>query len=85
MRNDNRGPHGYIWTMSFTEVLQELPGLTVEQRQLLIRRVLELDEPPLSDADMNLVERRLASLRETPDSAVSAEDLKARLRSRYKK
>jgi hypothetical protein len=71
--------------MSFTEVLQELPGLTVEQRQLLIRRVLELDEPPLSDSDMNLVELRLASLRETPDFAVSAEDLKARLRSRYKK
>jgi hypothetical protein len=30
--------------MSFNEVLDELPGLTPEQRQILIRRALELEE-----------------------------------------
>jgi uncharacterized protein Smg (DUF494 family) len=37
--------------MNFTEVLQELPALTFEQRQLVIGRAMELDDPPLSEAD----------------------------------
>lgn len=70
--------------MSFTEVLNELPALTVEQRQLLIRRALELDDPALSDADEAIVESRLAALREKPASAVSLDEMKSRLRSRCK-
>jgi len=34
--------------MSFQELLAELPSFTVEQRQLLLRRAVELDEPALS-------------------------------------
>jgi hypothetical protein len=68
--------------MSFTEVLQELPALTFEQRQLLIRRAMELDDPPLSEADELLVESRLSGLRDAPASAVSLDEMKARLRSR---
>jgi len=71
--------------MSFTEVLQELPGLTFEQRQLLIRRALELDDSPLSDADVAQVESRLAALKETPGSAVPLDEMKSRLRARYRK
>ena len=66
--------------MSFNEVLEELPTLTVEQRQMLIRRALELDDPPLSEADEALVESRLAALRDSPASAVSLDDMKTRLR-----
>ena len=68
--------------MSFTEVLQELPALTFEQRQLLIRRAMELDDPPLSEADESLVESRLSALRDAPASAVSLDGMKTRLRSR---
>jgi hypothetical protein len=71
--------------MSFTEVLQELPGLTFEQRQLLIRRALELDDQPLSAADESLVESRLAALKDAPASAVSLEEMKTRLRARDRK
>jgi hypothetical protein len=70
--------------MSFNDVLSELPTLTFEQRQLLIRRALELDDPPLSQADEALVESRLAELRDAPASVVSLDEMKARLRSRYK-
>ena len=56
--------------MSFTEVLEELPALTIGQRQLLVRRALELDEPPLSPEDETLVDERLAAHRKNPDSAV---------------
>ena len=67
--------------MSFAEVLQELPALTFEQRQLLIRRAVELDDPPLSEADESLIETRLNALRDAPASAVSLDEMKARLRS----
>jgi hypothetical protein len=69
--------------MSFAEVLQELPALTVEQRQLLIRRALEVDDPPLAPADEALVEERLAAHRRDPGSVVPLEAMKARLRSRF--
>ncbi len=68
--------------MSFAQVLEELPDLTVEQRQLLIRRAIELDEPPLSPADEALVEARLAAHRADPESAVAIDEMKARLRAR---
>ena len=35
--------------MSFAEVMAELSALTVEQRQFLIRRALELEDLPLSE------------------------------------
>jgi hypothetical protein len=69
--------------MNFTEVLDELPALTVGQRQLLVRRALELDEPPLSLKDEMLVDERLAAHRKNPDSAVPLDQMKARLHSRF--
>ena len=70
--------------MSFNEVIDELPRLTFEQRQILIRRVLELDNPPLSAADEELVEARLAEHRSDPNSSVPLAELKDRLRSKSK-
>lgn len=68
--------------MSFNEVIAELPRLTFEERQILIRRALELDDPPLSAADEELVVQRLAEHHADPSSSVSLEELKNRLRSR---
>jgi hypothetical protein len=67
--------------MSFNEVIAELPRLTFEQRQILIRRALELDDPPLSAADEALVEERLAGHHVDPSSSVPLDELKTRLRS----
>jgi putative addiction module component (TIGR02574 family) len=71
--------------MSFAEVLQELPTLTLNERHLLVRRALDLDEPALSAADEMLVEKRLAAHRKNPASAVPLEEMKSRLRSQFKK
>jgi putative addiction module component (TIGR02574 family) len=68
--------------MSFNEVIAELPRLTFEERQILIRRALELDDSPLSAADEALVEERLAAHHDDPTSSVPLEDIKKRLRSR---
>jgi hypothetical protein len=70
--------------MSFNEVIAELPRLTFEERQILIRRALELDDPPLSAADEELVDKRLAAHHSDPSSSVSLDELKNRLRSRTK-
>ena len=70
--------------MSFTEVIAELPRLTFEERQILIRRALELDDPPLSAADEALVEERLAEHHSDPSSSVPPDEMKSRLRSRSK-
>jgi hypothetical protein len=71
--------------MSLSQVLNELPALTFEERQLLIRRVIELDDPPLSEADETLVESRLAAHHLDPTSSVPLDTLKERLCSRKKR
>ena len=71
--------------MSFNEVLAELPLLTVPQRQLLVRRAVELDDQGLAPEDEALVEERLAEHRRDPQSAVSLEVMEKRMRSRFTK
>ena len=66
--------------MSFNEVIAELPRLTFEERQILIRRALELDDSPLSAADEELVGERLAQHHTDPSSSVELDALKNRLR-----
>ena len=70
--------------MSFNEVIAELPRLTFEERQILIRHALELDDPPLSAANEALVEERLTEHHGNPGSSVPLTELKDRLRSRSK-
>ena len=70
--------------MSFNEVIAELPKLTLEERQILIRLALELDDPPLLAVDEELVEARLAEHHSDPSSSVPLTELKDRLRSRSK-
>ena len=65
--------------MSFNEVLAELPSLTVEQRQLLMRRALELDDLPLSPAEEALVAARLAEYRQNPGAALTLKEMETRL------
>jgi putative addiction module component (TIGR02574 family) len=68
--------------VSFSEVLAELPGLTVSERQLLIRKALDLDEGGLSLRDEMVVEKRLEDHHRDPASAVPLDEMKARLRSK---
>ena len=69
--------------MSFDEVIAELPRLTFEERQILIRRAIELDDPPLSVADEALIDERLAAHHANPNSSISLDQLKTELRSRF--
>ena len=71
--------------MTLSQVLNELPAFTFQKRQLLMRRVIELDDPPLSESDEALVESRLAEHHLDPTSSLSLETLKERLGSRTKR
>jgi len=71
--------------MTLSQVLDELPALSFEERQLLIRRVIELDDSPLSEADIALVKSRLAAHHLDPTSSLPLDTLKERLRSRKKR
>jgi hypothetical protein len=55
--------------------------MTMAERQRIIRRALELDDPPLSSADEALVESRLAAHRANPGSSAPLAEMKKRLRS----
>lgn len=68
--------------MSFNEVMAELPKLTFEQRQMLMRRALELDESGLSPAEEHLVEERLAEYHRDPNSGVGLGETEKRLRAK---
>jgi len=67
--------------MSTAEIINELPKLTEAERQLVLGKLLELEDLPLSDADEALVNSRLADHRSDPSSSVPLEDMKRRLGS----
>jgi hypothetical protein len=67
--------------MSLDEIIAELPRLTSEELHVLIRRALELDDSPLSAADEELVEERLAAHHDDPSSSVPLAKLKNQLGS----
>jgi hypothetical protein len=69
--------------MSIAQVLRELPGFSVSDRQLLIREALGLDEPGLPAEDVELVESRLAAWRLDPSSSVPLDEMKSRLLDRF--
>lgn len=76
---------GYFYAMSFSDVLAELPTMTVSERHLLVRRALELDDAALSAEDEAVVEKRLADHRRNPESALPLDEMKARMRKRFAK
>lgn len=71
--------------MSFAEVLDQLPALSFEQRQVLIRRAVEIDDPLLSPAEEGMIEARLSQMREEPGLSIPLDEMKRRLRVRFPK
>jgi putative addiction module component (TIGR02574 family) len=61
--------------MSFQELMAELPKLTVEQRQLLMRRMVALDNSALSPEEERLVEERRAEYLRNPSAGLSLEEI----------
>lgn len=71
--------------MSLAQILEELPAFSMADRQLPIRRAIEIDEPVLSPDDETLISSRLEDHRRDSSSAVSFDEMESSLRSRFSK
>ena len=72
--------------MSKTEILEELPKLTSQERYEIRLKLAELDgddwlddDDPLTDKEKALIESRIEAHEKSPETAVPWEEVKARL------
>lgn len=75
--------------MGKTEILEELPKLTSEERYEIRLKLAELDgddwlddDDPLTDEEKALIESRIEAHEKNPDAAIPWEEVKARLNRR---
>lgn len=75
--------------MSKTEILEQLPKLTSEERREIRLKLTELDgdcwqdtADPLTQAEKELLEARLAAYEKDPDAGSSWEEVESRIRSK---
>ncbi len=76
--------------MSKTEILDELPKLTPEEREEIRLKLAELDgdgwldsDDPLSDEEKVLLEARLEDLEKHPEKSIPWSEAEAQLKARY--
>ena len=76
--------------MSKTEILEELPKLTPEERAEIRLKLAELDgsewldsDDPLSDKEKALLEARLDDLEKHPENSIPWTEAEAQLKARY--
>ena len=74
--------------MSKTEILEELPKLTAEERHEIRLKLAELDgdgwlddDDPLTDAEKALLDARLAAYERDPDAGSSWDEVESRIRA----
>lgn len=67
--------------MSFSDIIDALPGLSSEERWELIERAMELNE--FSDAELRLVDERIAAHNSAPQTSAPLKQVAAELRERY--
>lgn len=67
--------------MSISQILEELPHLSPQERLRVAERALELDT--LSAEEEALVEKRLAEHDRAPGTAIPLDDFLAQLRAKY--
>jgi putative addiction module component (TIGR02574 family) len=72
--------------MSKTEILEELPKLTADERNEIRLRIAELDgdswldaDDPLTDEEKALLEARLAEIEQHPEKSIPWEEAKKRI------
>jgi putative addiction module component (TIGR02574 family) len=78
--------------MSKVEILEELPKLTTEERQEIRLKLAELDgdgwldaDEPLTQDEKELLEARLADIKDHPEKSVPWEEAKRRIEARFGK
>ena len=73
----------YFDRMSLREIIAELPSLSTEERWELVERAMELDD--FSEAELKLIDDRLADYERDPATWVPLEEMIAKLRMQQPK
>jgi putative addiction module component (TIGR02574 family) len=81
---------GYVFAMSKAEILAEIPKLTKEERFEIRVKLAEIDndgwldeDDPLTAEEKKLIDARLAEHEANPQSAISFEEFKARMKEKF--
>ena len=72
----------YAYSMSFAEILEEIPNLSFAQRQELVRRAIALDEDDLTPEENEMLDARMEDFRRNPESGVPLEQLREHISGR---
>jgi putative addiction module component (TIGR02574 family) len=70
--------------VSLTEILAEIPKLSFAERQELVRRAIELEDPDVTAEEKAILNQRIEDLRQNPNSGIPAEQLKDEVLRRLK-
>jgi hypothetical protein len=68
--------------MSLSEIIDELPLLSSEERWQVIERAMALDD--ISDEELQLVNERIAAHERAPETSVPLAQMIAELRGQYR-
>jgi hypothetical protein len=68
--------------MSLSEIIEELPLLSREERWQVIERAMELDD--ISDDELQLINERIAAHERAPETSVPLAQMAAELREQYR-
>ena len=62
--------------MSFAEILSEIPRLSFEERQELVRSAIAVDDAELTAEENALLDARMEDFRSKPEAGIPLEELR---------
>ena len=68
--------------MSFAEILSEIPRLSFEERQELVRSAIAVDDAELTAEENALLDARMEDFRSKPEAGIPLEELREHVRQR---
>jgi len=77
-----RGLEAYFDSMSFAEILAEIPNLSFAQRQELVRRAVFVDEGDLTPEENALLDGRMEDFRRNPEAGIPLDQLQEHVAQR---
>jgi putative addiction module component (TIGR02574 family) len=70
--------------MSLTEILAEIPKLSLAERQELVRRAIAVEDEEITAEEKAILDDRLEDFRCNPNPGTPAEQLKGKVLQRFK-
>ena len=72
----------YSYSMSFAEILEEIPRLSFAQRQELVRRAIAVDGEEITPEEHVLLDARMEDFQRNPETGMPLEQLQEHIAQR---